>query len=112
MKIVHLAAGAGEMYCGSCLHGNRLAAALRAAGEDVLLVPLYTPIRTDEENVSTDRVAFGGINVYLQGYSAIFRHTPWFVDRMLDGSAPVGRQRWIADPGRTTRQTDRLHAAR
>jgi len=64
MKIVHLLAGAGEMYCGSCLHGNRLAAALRAAGEDVLLVPLYTPIRTDEENVSIDRVAFGGINVY------------------------------------------------
>ena len=39
MKIVHLAAGAGGMYCGSCLHGNTLAAALKRAGHDALLVP-------------------------------------------------------------------------
>ncbi len=32
MNIVHLAAGAGPMYCGSCLHGNTLAAALRGVG--------------------------------------------------------------------------------
>ena len=76
--------GAGGMYCGSCLHGNTLAAALRAAGQDCLLVPMYTPIRTDEESVSIDRVAFGGINVYLQQHSAIFRHTPWALDRLLD----------------------------
>jgi glycosyltransferase involved in cell wall biosynthesis len=46
---------------------------------------MYTPIRTDEDNVSLDRVAFGGINVYLQQHSAIFRHTPWALDRVLDG---------------------------
>ena len=84
MKIVHLAAGAGGMYCGSCLHGNTLAAALRAAGHDCVLAPMYTPIRTDEPSVSIDRVAFGGINVYLQQHSALFRHTPWLVDRLLD----------------------------
>ena len=84
MNIIHLAAGAGRMYCGSCLHSNTLAAALRTAGEDVLLVPLYTPIRTDEENVSVSRVALGGINVYLQERSVLFRHTPWFLDRLLD----------------------------
>jgi glycosyltransferase involved in cell wall biosynthesis len=100
MKIVHLASGAGEMYCGSCLHGNRLAAALRAAGQDVLLVPLYTPIRTDEENVSVDRVAFGGINVYLQGVSAFFRHTPWLLDRLLDHPRLL---RWAAKSGSRTR---------
>lgn len=84
MKIVYLAAGAGAMYCGSCLHGNTLAAALRAAGRDCLLAPMYTPIRTDEEPVGIERVAFGGINVYLQQHSAIFRHTPWMFDRLLD----------------------------
>ena len=35
-------------------------------GEDVLLVPTYTPLRTDETNVAIDRIFFGGINVYLQ----------------------------------------------
>jgi glycosyltransferase involved in cell wall biosynthesis len=84
MKIVHLAAGAGHMYCGSCLLGNTLAAAQHRAGGDVLLAPLYTPLRTDEENVAVDRIAFGGINVYLQQHSAVFRHTPWFLDRLLD----------------------------
>jgi len=84
MKIVYLAAGAGAMYCGSCLHGNTLAAALCAAGQDCLLAPLYTPLRTDEESVSLDRVAFGGVNVYLQQRWALFRHTPWALDRLLD----------------------------
>ena len=72
------------MYCGSCLHGNTLAAALCAAGQDCVLMPMYSPLRTDEEDVSIDRVAFGGINVYLQEHSAIFRHTPWAIDRFLD----------------------------
>jgi glycosyltransferase involved in cell wall biosynthesis len=84
MKIVYLAAGAGAMYCGSCLHGNTLAAALCGAGQDCLMAPLYTPIRTDEENVGIERVAFGGINVYLQQRWALFRHTPWALDRLLD----------------------------
>ncbi len=84
MKIVYLAAGAGGMFCGSCLHDNTLAAALLAMGEDVLLVPTYTPLRTDEDNVSDSHLFFGGINVYLQQHSALFRHTPWFVDALLD----------------------------
>jgi glycosyltransferase involved in cell wall biosynthesis len=93
MKIVYLAAGAADMYCGSCLHDNTLAAALLAAGEDVLLVPAYTRLRTDEESVSQRRVLFGGLNVYLQQKSALFRHTPWLVDRLLDAPALIG---WLA----------------
>ncbi len=84
MKIVYLAAGAAGMYCGSCLHDNTLAAGLLALGEDILLVPTYTPLRTDEENVSDSHLFFGGINVYLQQHSSVFRHTPWFVDALFD----------------------------
>ena len=54
-------------------------------GHDALLVPTYTPIRTDEDDVSQPRIFFGGINVYLQQNSSLFRHTPWFFDRLLDG---------------------------
>jgi glycosyltransferase involved in cell wall biosynthesis len=84
MKIAYITAGAGGMFCGSCLHDNTLAAALIARGHDVLLVPTYTPIRTDENDVSLRRVFFGGINVYLQQKLAVFRHTPWVLDRVLD----------------------------
>jgi glycosyltransferase involved in cell wall biosynthesis len=87
MRIAYITAGAAGMYCGSCLHDNTLAAALLELGEDVLLVPTYTPLRTDEADVSMRRVFFGGINVYLQQKSAIFRHTPWWLDRVLDHPA-------------------------
>ena len=105
MRIVYLSAGAGNMYCGSCLQGNTLVAALRAAGQDCLLAPMYTPIRTDEENVSIDRVAFGGINVYLQQHSAVFRHTPWAIDRLLDRPATL---RWAAGRGACSVTINRL----
>ena len=96
MKIVYLAAGAGGMYCGSCLHDNTLAGALLALGEDVLLVPTYTPLRTDEEDVSDSHLFFGGVNVYLQQRMSLFRHTPWFVDDLLNRPGLI---RWATRGG-------------
>jgi len=87
VKIAYLAAGAAGMYCGSCLHDNTLATALLALGEDVVLVPIYTPIRTDERDVSERRVFFGGINAYLQQKIPLFRYTPRWFDRWLDHPA-------------------------
>ena len=84
MKIAYIAAGAAGMYCGACIHDNTLAAALSQLGQDVPLIPTYTPTRTDEPNVSLPRVFFGGINVYLQQKFALFRHTPWWIDRLFD----------------------------
>jgi glycosyltransferase involved in cell wall biosynthesis len=83
MRIAYITAGAAGMYCGSCMHDNTLVTALRAQGHDALLVPTYTPIRTDEENVSQRRIFFSGINVYLQQKFALFRHTPWLLDRIF-----------------------------
>lgn len=101
MRVAYITAGAAGMYCGSCLHDNTLAAALIELGEEVLLVPTYTPLRTDEENVCIDRVFFGGINVYLQQKSTVFRRTPWWLDRLLDHPAlleSVARRAAAVDP--------------
>jgi glycosyltransferase involved in cell wall biosynthesis len=87
MRIAYITAGAAGMYCGSCLHDNTLAAALLELGEDVILIPMYTPLRTDEPDVSINRVFFGGINVYLQEKLSLFRHTPWWMDQLLDHPA-------------------------
>src|SRR5262245_28745945 len=81
------------MYCGSCMHDNTLVAALTRLGHDALLVPTYTPLRTDEADVSQRRVFFGGINVFLQQKLSLFRHTPWFLDRLLDSP---GLLRWVS----------------
>ncbi len=72
------------MYCGSCLRDNALASALLARGHDVVLTAVYTPTRTDEQNVSRGNVVFGGISVYLEQLSPIFRHTPRLLDRLWD----------------------------
>jgi glycosyltransferase involved in cell wall biosynthesis len=100
MKIVHLIAGAGPMYCGSCMHGNTLATALRKAGADIILAPVYTPLRTDEENVSIDRLAMGGINVFLDESLPLWRRMPAIVRRLLDRPLLVS---WAARRGSSTR---------
>ena len=84
MRILALTAGAANMYCGSCLRDNALAAELMAQGHDVTLMPLYTPTLTDEPNVSRKRVLFGGISVYLEQHLAAFRSTPAWLDRLWD----------------------------
>jgi glycosyltransferase involved in cell wall biosynthesis len=65
VKIIYIASGAANMYCGSCMHDNALAAAMKAAGEDVSLFPLYTPMRLDEESVGERQIFYGGIKAYL-----------------------------------------------
>jgi glycosyltransferase involved in cell wall biosynthesis len=72
------------MYCGSCLRDNALASELLARGHDVTLLPVYTPTRTDETNVSQQRVFFGGISVYLEQYVPLFRKSPRWLDRLWD----------------------------
>ena len=84
MKILYLTGGAGPMYCGSCLRDNALATELIARGHDVTLLPVYTPTLTDEENVSYDKVFFGGVSVYLEQYVPVFRNSPKWLDRVWD----------------------------
>lgn len=103
MKIAYITAGAAGMFCGSCLNDNTLVTALCELGHDALLIPTYTPIRTDEFNQSTDRVFFGGINVYLQQKSRFFRWTPSFLDRLLDSSFLLN---WVSRFASSTKAED------
>ena len=95
-RIAYLTAGAAGMFCGSCMHDNTLAAALVRLGVDIQLIPTYTPIRTDEHDVSVDRVFFGGVNVYLQQKFPLFRHLPPLLDRLLDRPWFL---RWVTSRG-------------
>jgi glycosyltransferase involved in cell wall biosynthesis len=84
MRIVQITAGAGGRICGSCLHDNALVRSLRQRGRDAILVAAYVPTTTDEENVAEPRIVCGGVNVWLQERVPLFRHTPWWFDRLLD----------------------------
>ncbi len=87
MKIAYIATGAAGMVCGTCIHDNTVAAAMQKLGHEVALIPTYTPIRTDEESVSLEHVFLGGLNVYLQEKLSFFRHTPDFIDNLLNSKA-------------------------
>ena len=102
MRILSITAGAANMYCGSCLRDNALAAELLAKGHQVTLLPLYTPTLTDEPNVSApNRVLFGGVSVYLEQHMPLFRHTPRWLDRLWDSTTALkalARQSIRTDP--------------
>jgi glycosyltransferase involved in cell wall biosynthesis len=66
MKYAYLATGAANMYCGSCLRDNTLVAAMQSLGHDTCMIPMYTPLRVDEDSVSEDHVFYGGIEAYLR----------------------------------------------
>ncbi len=87
MRVVSLAAGAAGMLCGSCIRDNRVAAVLRRMGRDILLVPTYTPLRSDEAVVAEAHVIFGGVNVYLSSRYRWARHLPRGMHDWLDSPA-------------------------
>lgn len=72
------------MFCGSCMQDNTLARTLRLAGVDAVLVPTYTPIRVDEEDVSSERVFLGGINVYLDSAIPGWKRLPAWMTGWLN----------------------------
>ena len=103
MRLAYITAGAAGMYCGSCIHDNALAAALAHRDADVALIPTYTPLRTDEENVSLDRVFYGGVNIFLQQQWSFFRRTHRLFDRVLDSPLLI---RTLAHFGSSTNARD------
>jgi glycosyltransferase involved in cell wall biosynthesis len=105
MRIVYLMPGAGgTFYCENCLRDAGLIRALKRLGHDPLMVPLYLPLKIDEpRSVRSAPVFFGGINVYLQQKSALFRKTPRWLDRLFDAPWLL---RWAARKAGMTRAQD------
>lgn len=104
MRIVHITPGAGGMHCGNCFRDNALVKALRDAGHDTLMIPLYLPMTLDEEDQSAGTpIFFGGINVYLEQKSSFFRSTPRWLKQLLDRPALL---RWASGKAAKTRAAD------
>jgi len=85
------------------MQDNTLVRALRMAGADAMLLPTYTPIRVDEQNVAADRVFLGGINVYLDSRLPGWKHLPRSLKRWLDAPSIV---RLLSGFGSSTQAAD------
>jgi glycosyltransferase involved in cell wall biosynthesis len=92
MRIVLLTPGTGSYYCGVCMRDNALAKELIRMGHDAVMLPMYLPLTLDESPAQpqTD-IFYGGINVFLQQKSALFRNAPRWVDRLLNHPALLQR---------------------
>lgn len=69
------------------MRDNALANALIKAGHEAELLPMYLPLTLDEASEGLDSespVFFGGINIYLQQKFSLFRHSPQWMDRLLN----------------------------
>ena len=86
MKLILLTPGTGNFHCGNCLRDNSLALALKKLGHEALMVPLYLPMVADAPHDKTAPIFFGGLNVYLQHKSALFRKTPAWLDRLFNAT--------------------------
>jgi len=103
MRIVHLTPGTGSFHCGGCLRDHGLVTALRRLGHDAVMAPMYLPLVLDEPLAPPDQLPtlFGGVNVYLQQKSALFRHTPGWLDRWLNSDwllRMAGRRAGMTSP--------------
>ena len=84
MRIVQITPGAGKMYCGNCFRDNALVAALRKAGHEVTMVPLYLPLTLDEEDQSGETpIFFNGVNVFLEQQSSFYRSAPRWLHKLV-----------------------------
>ncbi|NQU44421.1 glycosyltransferase family 4 protein [bacterium] len=85
MHIVYITAGSGRMECDACVRDGELARAYMRLGHDVLFIPTYTPLVTeDAREMAVSRIFYGGISVYLRHRFPLFRRMPGFLDRLFD----------------------------
>jgi glycosyltransferase involved in cell wall biosynthesis len=87
MKIVNIVPGfGGTFYCGNCLRDSGFASALRKAGQEAIILPVYLPL-TSRGNVQETPVFYGAVNIYLKQVFPIFRHMPSWMEHMLNSQA-------------------------
>jgi len=104
MNLVQITPGAGAMYCGNCFRDNALVAELRRMGHDVTMLPLYLPLTLDEEDQSAGNpIFFGGISVFLEQKSALFRKAPDWLRHLLASRKLLA---WAAGRTASTRASD------
>ena len=98
MRVAVITPGSGDhFYCENCRRDLDSVQALRAAGHDAYLVPLYLPVGAANNAAP---VFYGAVNVYLEQMVPGYRHLPRFLRRFLD-ALPI--LRWAAARAGSTR---------
>lgn len=85
MNIIQIIPGSGgSFYCGNCLRDSKFVDSLKRLGHNVIKIPMYLPLFSDEHDISDVPVFYGAISIYLKQLYPIFRKAPAWFDRMLN----------------------------
>lgn len=85
MNIVQIIPGSGgSFYCGNCLRDSKFVEALRKEGHNVVKVPMYLPLFSDEHDLGDTPVFYGAISIYLKQLYPIFQKAPKWFDNLLN----------------------------
>ena len=85
MNIIQIIPGSGgSFYCGNCLRDGKYVDALRLQGHQVVKIPMYLPLFSDEHDLNDIPIFYGAISTYLKQVYPVFRKAPKWFDKMLN----------------------------
>lgn len=89
MQVIHIIPGSGgSFYCGNCLRDSTIVGSLRKTGNEVVKIPMYLPLFSDEHDLGDIPVFYGAISLYLRQNYSLFSKAPGWVDNILN-SGPM-----------------------
>jgi glycosyltransferase involved in cell wall biosynthesis len=85
MNIIQIIPGSGgSFYCGNCLRDSKYVDALRNQGHQVVKIPMYLPLFSDEHDITDIPIFYGAIAMYLKQVYPIFRKMPNWMEKMFN----------------------------
>lgn len=104
MKIAYIVPGTGgTFYCENCVRDIALVKALRERHHDIVVVPMYLPLSSDEPGVhGNSDVFFGAISTYLRQKYPVMRIFPRWLMRIFDSP---GMLNWAGRKAGSVRAT-------
>ncbi len=85
MNIIQIIPGSGgSFYCGNCLRDSKYVDALRKQGHQVVKIPMYLPLFSDESDLSDIPVFYGAVSIYLKQMFPVLRKAPAWFDKLLN----------------------------
>ncbi len=85
MNIIQIIPGSGgSFYCGNCLRDSKYVDALRKEGHQVVKIPMYLPLFSDEHDLNDIPVFYGAVSIYLKQMIPFLRKAPAWFDKLLN----------------------------
>jgi len=91
MKILFITPGSGDpFYCGNCFRDNQQANALRKAGHEVVVMPLYLPLKHESFRGDTP-LFFPAVSLFVARKYFKKRQMPQWMERLLNADWALGQ---------------------